>query len=173
MDVPVGADEHDNVEYRRFGEAPSLGFAAKQHFEIGEGAGRHGLREPPRSSPARGSSVLKRGIARLERAIGQFMLDLHTNEHGYTEVAPPLLVRDEVMFGTAQLPKFEEDQFATRRQPLTSGYVTSDVLIPLSRSLSAARPDGADADVLAAVGQDSTPISSTIVSGSSPRPKCR
>ena len=58
--------------------------------------------------------VLKGQLARLERALGQFMLDLHTTEHGYTEVAPPLLVRDEVMFGTAQLPKFREDQFATR-----------------------------------------------------------
>jgi seryl-tRNA synthetase len=55
--------------------------------------------------------VLKKGLARLERAIGQFMLDLHTNEHGYTEVNPPLLVRDDVMFGTGQLPKFEDDQF--------------------------------------------------------------
>ena len=55
--------------------------------------------------------VLKKGLARLERAIGQFMLDLHTNEHGYTEINPPLLVRDDVMFGTGQLPKFEDDQF--------------------------------------------------------------
>ena len=59
--------------------------------------------------------VLKKGLARLERALGQFMLDVHTSEHGYTEVAPPLLVRDEVMFGTAQLPKFEDDQFLAAR----------------------------------------------------------
>ena len=59
--------------------------------------------------------VLKKGLARLERAIGQFMLDLHTNEHGYTEINPPLLVRDDVMFGTGQLPKFEEDQFLAIR----------------------------------------------------------
>ena len=59
--------------------------------------------------------VLKGGLARLERALGQFMLDLHTSEHGYTEVNPPLLVRDEAMFGTAQLPKFEDDQFSALR----------------------------------------------------------
>ena len=69
--------------------------------------------------------VLKKGLARLERAIGQFMLDLHTDEHGYTEINPPLLVRDEVMFGTGQLPKFEDDQFwaikgeLPRRTPMT------------------------------------------------------
>jgi seryl-tRNA synthetase len=83
MDVPVGADEHDNVEYRRFGEAPSLGFTAKQHFDIGEAQGGMDFESASKLSGAR-FVVLKKGIARLERAIGQFMLDLHTNEHGYT-----------------------------------------------------------------------------------------
>src|SRR5262249_56072357 len=69
--------------------------------------------------------VLKKGLARLERALGQFMLDVHTNEHGYTEVAPPLLVRDEVMFGTGQLPKFEEDQFWA---------VSGELLLPYSEA---------------------------------------
>ncbi|MFC5068282.1 serine--tRNA ligase [Flaviflagellibacter deserti] len=110
MDVPVGADEHDNVEYRRFGEAPSLGFTAKQHFDIGEAQGGMDFESASKLSGAR-FVVLKKGIARLERALGQFMLDLHTGEHGYTEVSPPLMVRDEVMFGTAQLPKFKDDQF--------------------------------------------------------------
>ena len=65
--------------------------------------------------------VLKKGLARLERALGQFMLDLHTSEHGYTEVNPPLLVRDEAMFGTAQLPKFEDDQFCGAWREATNG----------------------------------------------------
>ena len=69
------------------------------------------ISRPPRSCRGARFVVLKKGLARLERAIGQFMLDLHTNEHGYTEINPPLLVRNEVMFGTGQLPKFEDDQF--------------------------------------------------------------
>ncbi|MDX6807607.1 serine--tRNA ligase [Terrihabitans rhizophilus] len=110
MDVPVGADEHDNVEFSRCGEQPSLGFTPRQHFDLGEGAGGMDFETASRLSGAR-FVVLKGGIARLERALGQFMLDLHTEEHGYVEVQPPLLVRDEVMFGTAQLPKFRDDQF--------------------------------------------------------------
>jgi seryl-tRNA synthetase len=110
MDVPVGADEHDNVEFSRSGEQPSLGFTPRQHFDLGEGAGGMDFETASRLSGAR-FVVLKGGIARLERALGQFMLDLHTEEHGYVEVQPPLLVRDEVMFGTAQLPKFRDDQF--------------------------------------------------------------
>jgi len=75
----------------------------------------------PQNFPVRAFVVLKRGLARLERAIGQFMLDLHTNEHGYTEINPPLLVRDHVMFGTGQLPKFEDDQFwAVKGELLTA-----------------------------------------------------
>ena len=70
--------------------------------------------------------VLKGGLARLERALGQFMLDLHTNEHGYTEVSPPLLVRDEAMFGTAQLPKFEDDQFWAFGGPIRASEVIAE-----------------------------------------------
>jgi seryl-tRNA synthetase len=110
FEVPVGRDEHDNVVYRTCGEKPSLGFAPRQHFEIGETLGEMDFETAAKISGSR-FVVLKGGIARLERALGQFMLDLHTEEHGYTEVQPPLMVRDEAMFGTAQLPKFRDDQF--------------------------------------------------------------
>jgi seryl-tRNA synthetase len=108
-DVPVGLDETGNVERHRFGNPRNLA-QAKQHFEIGEAMGLMDFETAAKLSGSR-FVVLKGGLARLERALGQFMIDLHTTEHGYTEVAPPLLVRDEVMYGTAQLPKFAEDQF--------------------------------------------------------------
>ena len=111
-DVPEGRDEHDNVEARRFGSAPTFpdGFTPKEHFEIGEALGLMDFEAATRMSGAR-FVVLKGGLARLERALMQFMLDLHTEQHGYMEVNPPLLVRDDAMFGTAQLPKFRDDQF--------------------------------------------------------------
>jgi seryl-tRNA synthetase len=108
--VPDGKDEHGNVEHHRFGAKREYGFAPKQHFELGEALGQMDFETAAKLSGAR-FVVLKKGLARLERALGQFMLDVHTGEHGYTEINPPLLVRDDVMFGTAQLPKFEEDQF--------------------------------------------------------------
>jgi seryl-tRNA synthetase len=112
-EVPQGADEHDNVELRLVGEKPVFpeGFTPKEHFEIGEALGLMDFEAAARMSGAR-FVVLKGKLARLERALAQFMLDLHTDEHGYQEVAPPLLVRDDAMFGTAQLPKFKDDQFA-------------------------------------------------------------
>ena len=109
-EVPDGADETANVEHHHFGAKRNYGFDPKQHFELGEGLGQMDFETAAKLSGAR-FVVLKKGLARLERALGQSMLDLHTTEHGYTEVAPPLLVRDDVMFGTAQLPKFVEDQF--------------------------------------------------------------
>jgi seryl-tRNA synthetase len=109
-DVPDGKDANDNVEHHRFGAKRNYAFTPKQHFELGETLGQMDFETAAKLSGAR-FVVLQKGLARLERALGQFMLDVHTGEHGYTEVAPPLLVRDEVMFGTAQLPKFEEDQF--------------------------------------------------------------
>jgi seryl-tRNA synthetase len=110
-DVPPGADEHGNVELRRHG-APRAIEAPKDHVDLGEGLGMMDFEAAARMSGAR-FVVLKSQLAKLDRAIGQFMLDLQTQEHGYTEVSPPLLVRDETMFGTAQLPKFAEDQFRT------------------------------------------------------------
>jgi len=109
-EVPDGKDPSGNVEHHRFGAKRNYGFAPQQHFDLGEDLGQMDFEAAAKLSGAR-FVVLKRGLARLERALGQFMLDVHTTEHGYTEVAPPLLVRDEVMFGTAQLPKFEHDQF--------------------------------------------------------------
>lgn len=110
-DVPLGPDETANVEIRRVGE-PRRVNSAKQHFEIGEALGLMDFETAAKISGAR-FVVLKGQLAQLERALGSFMVDLHTREHGYTEVAPPLIVRDETMFGTAQLPKFAEDQFHT------------------------------------------------------------
>jgi seryl-tRNA synthetase len=109
-EVPDGKDANDNVEHHKFGAKRDYPFAPKQHFDLGEALGQMDFETAAKLSGAR-FVVLKRGLARLERALGQFMLDIHATEHGYTEVSPPLLVRDDVMFGTAQLPKFEEDQF--------------------------------------------------------------
>lgn len=117
-DVPEGADASFNKVKRKWGEPRDFeaeGFRPKQHFEIGEALGLMDFETAAKLSGAR-FVVLKGALARLERALAQFMLDLHTSEHGYTEIAPPLLVRSEAMEGTAQLPKFAEDQFsATRR----------------------------------------------------------
>lgn len=112
-DVPEGRDEHANVELRRVGEPRRMNWA-KEHWELGEAMGLMDFERAAKLSGAR-FTVLKGQLARLERALGQFMLDLHTTEHGYTEVQPPLLVRSEAMFGTGQLPKFKEDLFPTSR----------------------------------------------------------
>ena len=130
-DVPYGNDESDNVEYHPIGEKrqypigekPKFEFRPKEHFEIGEALGLMDFETATKLSGAR--FVVNKGpLARLERALGQYMLDLHTGEHGYMEVNPPLLVRDEAMFGTAQLPKFREDQFGTTRLGDRSDLVT-------------------------------------------------
>jgi seryl-tRNA synthetase len=113
-EVPDGADEYGNVEHHRFGAKRDFPFTnqPKQHFELGEALQQMDFEAAAKLSGSR-FVVLKKGLARMERTLGQFMLDLHTTEHGYIEVAPPLLVKDDVMFGTAQLPKFEDDQFWT------------------------------------------------------------
>jgi seryl-tRNA synthetase len=110
-DVPPGVDEHGNVQRHVFGKIRNYAFNPKPHDDLGDALGFMDFETAAKLSGAR-FVVLKKGLARLERAIGQFMLDLHTNEHGYTEINPPLLVRDNVMFGTGQLPKFENDQFS-------------------------------------------------------------
>jgi len=120
-DVPEGADEHGNVQRAVFGKARHYGFAAKPHDDLGGALGYMDFEAAAKLSGAR-FVVLKKGLARLERAIGQFMIDLHSNEHGYAEINPPLLVRNEVMFGTGQLPKFEDDQFwAIKGELLVAG----------------------------------------------------
>ncbi|MBY3366379.1 serine--tRNA ligase [Rhizobium laguerreae] len=111
-DVPVGKDEHDNIVTRTVGEKPRWNHAPKEHFEIGEALGYMDFERAAKLSGSR-FTVLTGPLARLERALGQFMIDLHTGEHGYTEVSSPLMVRDEAVYGTAQLPKFAEDLFRT------------------------------------------------------------
>ncbi len=109
-DVPDGVDEHGNVQRHVFGNKRNYGFAPKLHDDLGTALGDMDFEAAAKLSGAR-FVVLKRGLARLERALGQFMLNLQVDEHGYTEINPPLLVRNEIMFGTGQLPKFEDDQF--------------------------------------------------------------
>jgi seryl-tRNA synthetase len=124
-DVPDGVDEHGNVQRHVFGKIRNYAFNPKPHDDLGGALGYMDFETAAKLSGAR-FVVLKKGLARLDRAIGQFMLDLHTNEHGYTEINPPLLVRDEVMFGTGQLPKFEDDQFWAVKGELLTG-VDDDV----------------------------------------------
>ncbi|MBU3076329.1 serine--tRNA ligase [Sphingomonas quercus] len=110
-DVPQGADENDNAVEKQVGEPRDFGFPAREHFDVGAPLGLD-FEGAAAMSGAR-FAVLRGAMARLQRALGQFMLDVQTGEHGFTEVAPPLLVRDEAMFGTGQLPKFAEDLFHT------------------------------------------------------------
>tara|TARA_R110002110_G_scaffold3305_13_gene16906 strand:+ start:1250 stop:2524 length:1275 start_codon:yes stop_codon:yes gene_type:complete len=111
-DVPDGPDESANVEVRRHGEPGPVDPSAKEHFEIGEALGQMDFEIAAKMSGSR-FSMLTGGIARMERALGEFMLDLHTEEFGYTEVSSPMLVREEALFGTGQLPKFADDLFRT------------------------------------------------------------
>ncbi len=111
-DVPDGVDDTANLEIRSFGEKPAFDFTPEEHFDIGEGLGLMDFEGAARMSGSR-FVVLKGALARLSRALGTFMIDLQTGEFGYTEVIPPLLVRDAALFGTGQLPKFAEDLFRT------------------------------------------------------------
>ncbi|HML44545.1 MAG TPA: serine--tRNA ligase [Hyphomicrobium zavarzinii] len=115
-DVPLGKDETGNVEVRRVGTPRAFDFKPKQHFEIGEALGLMDFETAGKVSGAR-FVFLKGALSRLDRAIGSFMLDLHTTTFGYTETNPPLLVRDDAAYGTGNLPKFAEDLFQT-----TNGY---------------------------------------------------
>lgn len=110
--VPVGAGEEDNVEHHYEGAKKNFDFTPKEHFDVGEALGMMDFEAAAKMSGAR-FVVLKQHLAKLERALANFMLDLHTTEKGYTEISPPVLVRDEAMFGTGQLPKFAEDAFRT------------------------------------------------------------
>src|SRR5690606_6894737 len=123
-DVPLGKSEEDNRVVREWGKKPELNFAAKAHYDL-----CGGLLDFERASKLSGArfAVLWGAAARLERALGQFMIDVHTKQHGYTEVAVPLLVRANALFGTSQLPKFEEDLF---KIPATSEDGEALYLIP-------------------------------------------
>ncbi|WP_429641603.1 serine--tRNA ligase [Skermanella aerolata] len=125
-DVPDGPDETANVELRRVGEPPRID-KALEHFDLGEKLGMMDFTAGTKLSGAR-FTVLRGKLARLERALGQFMLDLHVNEHGFTEVMPPFLVRDEAAFGTGQLPKFSEDLFKTN----TGHWLIPTAEVPLT-----------------------------------------
>src|SRR2546421_3511216 len=139
-EVPDGLDEHGNVQRHVFGTKPECAFTVKAHDDLGGALGFMDFETAAKLSGAR-FVVLKKGLARLERAIGQFMLDLHTNEHGYTEVNPPLLVRDDVMFGTGQLPKFRDDQFAATTAVATSDF-ESRILEETLKSVAELRSEG-------------------------------
>lgn len=115
-DVPEGTGEEDNIEVRRVGEKPEFDFSPKEHFEIGEALGLMDFAQTAKISGSR-FTTLKGGLARMERALINFMMDIHTKEFGYNEHSVPILVREEAMFGTGQLPKFAEDSFLT-----TDGY---------------------------------------------------
>ena len=126
-EVPDGADETANVVLKQHGEPGMPGFTAKQHFELGEALG---LMDFPTATKVAGArfTVLKGALARLERALGQYMLSLHTEQHGYTECSVPLLVNGATAYGTGQLPKFEEDLFKT-----TDGrYLIPTAEVPLT-----------------------------------------
>jgi seryl-tRNA synthetase len=126
-DVPDGRDEADNAEQKDVGIVRNFSFTPKQHFEIGEALGLMDFANAAKIAGAR-FTVLKGALARLERALGQFMLDLHTGEHGYSETAVPLLVNEATAFGTGQLPKFAEDLFKT-----TDGrYLIPTAEVPLT-----------------------------------------
>jgi seryl-tRNA synthetase len=139
-EVPDGVDEHGNVQRHVFGAVRNYAFTPKPHDELGHALGAMDFETAAKLSGAR-FVVLKKGLARLERAIGQFMLDLHTNEHGYTEVNPPLLVRDDVMFGTGQLPKFRDDQFAVTTAVATTDF-ESRILEETLKSVAELRSEG-------------------------------
>jgi seryl-tRNA synthetase len=150
-DVPVG-DEKANEELRKVGTPIKFPFQPKQHFEIGEALGLMDFEAAAKLSGAR-FVVLKGALARLERALSQFMLDLHTSEHGYTEINPPLLVRDDTMFGTAQLPKFAEDQFLATRK-LSKEEVEARIS-ELESSLASNEVSGRQAAGLIRIGLES------------------
>ena len=137
-DVPVGADESANEELRRVGEPPAFEFAPKEHFEIGEALGMMDFEAAARMAGAR-FVVLKGALARIERALGAFMLDLQTTEFGYREVSPPILVRDDALFGTGQLPKFEADLFVT----LDRHWLIPTAEVPLTNLVREQILDGA------------------------------
>ncbi len=140
--VPLGADEDGNVELRKEGEKPSFIFAPQQHFDLGEKLGQMDFETAAKLSGSR-FVVLRGALAKLERALAQFMLDQHGQAFGYEEVVPPLLVRSETMYGTGQLPKFADDAYKTTEGhwliptsevslvSLVSGEILSEDALPM------------------------------------------
>ena len=140
-DVPVGKDENDNVEIRQWGEPTKFDFEPRGHVELGEG---NGMIDAQTAAKLAGSRfvVLKDGLSRMHRALAQFMLDVHTQEHGYTEVYLPYLVNSETMMGTGQLPKFEDDAFATTDEP--PRYLIPTAEVPMTNMVAGEIIDAAD-----------------------------
>jgi len=129
-DVPDGADEDDNAELHKWGEIKSL--KGPDHVEIGESLGMIDFDMAAKMSGAR-FTILTGAMARMERALSQFFIDTHTQDHGYIEVSPPLLVRDNALYGTSQLPKFAEDQFSTRE---TDHFLIPTAEVPLTNMVA-------------------------------------
>ena len=144
-EVPEGTDEHGNVEQRKVGTPPVLRGInqPKQHFELGEALGLMDFETAAKLSGAR-FVVLKGALARMERALGAFMLDIHTREFGYTEIAPPILVKDVAMFGTAQLPKFTADQFQTMTEEARHKQIDRNVRDVMGVTLDVVEKFGLD-----------------------------
>ena len=138
-EVPDGPDETANVELRRFGAPPAFDFEARDHVELGEALGTMDFAAASKLSGAR-FVVLKGVLARLERALASFMLDLHTSEFGYIEVSPPYLVRDSALYGTGQLPKFGEDLFRTT----TDHWLIPTAEVPLTNLVAGEILDAGD-----------------------------
>lgn len=138
-DVPDGEDEYDNEEIRSHGEAVRPAFQAKEHFDLGEGLGLMSFDLAAKMSGAR-FVVLRGALARLERSLASFMLDLHTVDHGYTEILPPYLVKDNAMYGTGQLPKFADDLFHTE----DGFWLIPTAEVPLTNLVAGAIVDAAD-----------------------------
>ena len=127
--VPVGSDENENVEIRRWGTPKEFDFPVKDHVDLGESLNQMDYETASKLSGSR-FVVMTGGLARLHRALAQFMLDFHVREHGYTEVNVPLLVNQQTLFGTGQLPKFEDDQFRTSDNP--PYYLIPTAEVPLT-----------------------------------------
>jgi seryl-tRNA synthetase len=128
-DVPSGKDETDNVEIRRWGEPAAFDFKVRDHVDLGAGLGMLDLEAASRISGSR-FAILRGGLARMQRALIQFMLDVHTREHGYEETYVPYLVQSEALIGTGQLPKFEQDLFRTEGEP--TFYLIPTAEVPLT-----------------------------------------
>lgn len=140
-DVPIGKDENDNVELRKWGEPTKFDFEPRGHVELGEGNGMIDAQTAAKLAGTR-FVVLKDGLSRMHRALAQFMLDVHTQEHGYTEVYLPYLVNSETMTGTGQLPKFEDDAFATTDEP--PRYLIPTAEVPMTNMVAGEIIDAAD-----------------------------
>ncbi len=138
-DVPIGEDEDANVQRHTHGERREFNFSPKEHFDLGEDLGLMDFETAAKMSGSR-FVVLKGALARMERALASFMLDIHVGEFGYEEIAPPLLVRDEAVFGTSQLPKFAEDLFKTEN----GHWLIPTAEVPLTNLVRESILDGAE-----------------------------